>query len=48
LDLAKSAGDEVFHNLRNLLQRADIKRHFRLVATGGSDMYKLVTEGKFD
>ena len=45
LDLAQSAGDEVLHNLRNLLQLADLRRHFRVVATGGSSMYKLVMDG---
>jgi len=45
LDLARTAGDEVFHNLRNLLQLSAFKGRFRLVAAGGSEMYKQVAEG---
>ncbi len=44
LDLAKGSHAEVFQNLRNLLQLDPLRGRFRLVGTGGSDMYSLVTE----
>lgn len=54
LDLAKGAGrleldnaehTEVFYNLRNLFDSSQFKRQLRLVASGGSDMYKLTRQG---
>ena len=45
LDLDNVGHREVYTNLRNLLSVDDFRRHFRLVATGGSDMYRLVAKG---
>ena len=45
LDLENGGHREVFTNLRNLLSVDGLRRHFRLVATGGSDMYRLVGKG---
>ncbi|MFN0104216.1 MAG: hypothetical protein ACKV2U_19290 [Bryobacteraceae bacterium] len=45
LDLDKGGHLEVFNNLRNLLSVDGYRRHFRLVGSGGSDMYKLVATG---
>lgn len=44
LDLMRATGDEAFYNLRNLLQISVFKRHVRLVATGGSEIYRQVGE----
>lgn len=45
LDLGNPGHTEVFHNLRNLFYNSAFRRHLRLVASGGSDMYTLITQG---